>query len=271
MPENPSRSPPTIGTQVTAFAKRIKRKVRKAVSFRRNSWIQPNSREGGNRWRFRDGKPCKELPGTQMGPPVLIQVWAFFFGGFKHLINQNSLPNNMDESPPKDEQKFWNHLFFNMFFFFFPTKWLASSGMFSGCQRVGPSELKQRCLSWIRGMMGMMFPQNHHQNPDLADFFFVGGKKKGKKTPFWRKLILKDRRKLSNLDHLCKGLGVRQHEFLANGAYWSVSVATAPTPTLQEYQQQIRGLNKKAFQFSSTDLQLMHLPRRVPIWYQDGP
>jgi len=90
----------------------------------------------------------------------------------------------MDESPPKDEQKFWNHLFFNMFFFFFPTKWLASSGMFSGCQRVGPSELKQRCLSWIRGMMGMMFPQNHHQNPGLADFFFVAGKKKGKKTPF---------------------------------------------------------------------------------------
>lgn len=130
MPENPSRSPPTIGTQVTAFAKRIKRKVRKAVSFRRNSWIQPNSREGGNRWRFRDGKPCKELPGTQMGPPVLIQVWAFFFGGFKHLINQNSLPNNMDESPPKDEQKFWNHLFFNMFFFFFRRNGLHLPGCF---------------------------------------------------------------------------------------------------------------------------------------------
>ena len=177
--------------------------------------------------------------------------------------------SNSFESHPKDGQKFGNHLVFTCFF---PTKWLASSGMFSGCQRVGPSKLKQLYTPFMDsgGWWEWCFLKIIIKIQASQISFLLLGTRKATKTPFWRKLILNDSRKLSNLDDLCKGLGVRQHEFLANGVYWSVSVATAPTPTLQEYQQQIRGLNKKAFQFSSTDLQLVHLPR-VPIWYQDGP
>ena len=156
---------------------------------------------------------------------------------------------------------------------FFPTKWLASSGMFSGCQRVGLSELNNIAFHGFGGMMGMMFPQNHHQNPGPADFFFVAGKKKGKKTPFWRQLILKDSRKLSNLHHLCKGLGVRQHEFLANGVYWSVLVATAPTPTLQEYpQQNCSGvLTKRPFSSQALIYSLCIFQEECPSGTKMGP
>ena len=65
--------------------------------------------------------------------------------------------------------------------------------MFSGCQRVGLSELNNIAFHGFGGMMGMMFPQNHHQNiqnPGPADFFFVAGKKKGNKDTVLKKTYL---------------------------------------------------------------------------------
>lgn len=82
-----------------------------------------------------------------MGPPVLIQVWAFFFEAWSTLSTQILYPKHghckkraiLLKAPQKMGKSLGTTSFLHVFF---PQNGLHLP-FFSGCQRVGPSELKQ--------------------------------------------------------------------------------------------------------------------------------